>query len=280
VLTFFSALIVTDIALYDEYGGGGTNHQSTPDLVLAFGLFMTCFFLLETANRILCHRLVLGQFRSFFVDRLNGLDLLACFVDFIGLLVFAAAGVRGGASNTKALRLLRWLLALKLDVKSREQYARLRAKPEWKKVLDKIFPPRLTQQQKIDLELYGVYIEEADAMVDDGDVEIGSDVKKLDVREFDEDEVEGAWVPIKYAAEEFEGELAAHLKASKVGTLGLAKDGVLTKAERDAHHARGDQFKFNTLTGETKWEEAHHQKLARGRDHHAKVKKEKEEEDG
>jgi len=122
----------------------------------------------------------------------------------------------------------------------------------------------------------------------------------MDVREYDAEEVKGAWVPIKYqptsdaatTQASSSSSAAAHsssavggsglvggaqdlntlLGESRAATLGLASDGVLTQCSKSAAKAKGDQFLYNTVTGETKWEVAHHQKLARGRDHHDKVR--------
>jgi serine/threonine protein kinase len=115
-----------------------------------------------------------------------------------------------------------------------------------------LFPPRLTSQQREDLEIYGEYFNET---VDD-DVEIGAEIVKLGSVAYDDDELEGAWEVIKYDPLKH-----SDLVQSNASTKGLVNESMTKNMEHHVQISEGDEFMFNKLTGATKWNSTQMDKL-------------------
>ena len=119
------------------------------------------------------------------VDLLNCFDVVAQTVDLVAVVYFLASGVRGGAGNTKMVRLVRLLTCPPALALYRGAVAWARPKPVLGALVECCCPLRLTQQQREDRERYGAFLEDG---AEEEDVEVGR-IKKFTVAAFDEDEV-------------------------------------------------------------------------------------------
>jgi len=246
-LLLLSALVVTDAVLMGLYGRGHFDDDESPTKeALGFGIFVSIFCFLEYALRIACHMAVIGEIKSFFMDILNFFDSIVEFVDFILFCTLLSSGARDNGMAIKVFKVFRFFKSLKIISRCRKRIQFLiRKSPLFKKIMNILFPPRLTAQQKEDLEIYGEYFPDKD----EEDVEIGADIVKLGSVEYDEDELEGAWEVVKY-----DPLTHGELIQSRASKQGLVSESMAKNMNAHTQLSEGDEFMFNKLTGATKWD--------------------------
>lgn len=268
-ILFIGVLVVVDIVLLVIFGGGA----NAPLPVILFAVFVSIFFLLELFLRLACHYCVLGELWSFIRDPYNDLDIIVAVIDGIALVVFFA-GVSTSAGGIKVVRMLRVLRSLTKVLRWTRvvhvlRTARICRLCHILGLVDCFCPVRITAQQKEDLALYGVMLE--DGYEDEDFNDLGAMVKqRKNIEEFDQDEIDAAWAPLTYEA----GASVANLRSSKAtlsrhGGLGAVSQAGILRAERDVNASRGDTFLFNAITGEVKWDDSHLRELAAKRSSHA-----------
>lgn len=126
---------------------------------------------------------------------LNLLDTIVELVDFILLITLLTSGTRNSGSAIKVLKVTRFIKALKVLKRCNRCIHKLTKRSKlFRRIHNILFPPRLTAQQKEDLEIYGEYFTEKE----DDDIEIGAEVTKLGSVVYDDDEIDAAWEVIKY----------------------------------------------------------------------------------
>lgn len=280
-LLALSVLVLTDATMISVYGAGHLDDDQVPThQALGFGVFVSVFCFLEYCLRIACHKAVIGELKSFYlgiysiptcissllvlcshflinicicIDFLNGLDSIVELVDFILLLTLFSSETRNPATAIKVLKVTRFIKALKLHKLTKRCVNKLTKRSKlFRRLHNAMFPPRLTAQQKEDLEIYGQYFTEKD----DDDIEIGAEVTKLGSVIYDEDEIEGAWEVIKY-----DPVTHGDLMNSNASQRGIVNASMTKNIDRHIQLSAGDEFMFNQLTGATKWDLGQHHKL-------------------
>jgi hypothetical protein len=101
------------------------------------------------------------------------MDTIVELVDFILIITLFTSGARDDGMAIKVLKVFRLIKSLKPLRRCKAGVHKLTKRSKWfRKLYNFMFPPRLTAQQKEDMEVYGEYFTEKE----DDDVEIGAEV--------------------------------------------------------------------------------------------------------